>query len=342
MKYILLPFSLIYKIVTGLRNLLFDVNVLKSSGFPVKLISVGNLSVGGTGKTPHVEYLIELLKAENKLAVLSRGYGRKTKGFILASSISNAEQIGDEPFQYYLKYKNEVAIAVGEERAKAIPILLSKHPDASHIILDDAYQHRYVKRDLNILISDFNKPFFKDYILPVGSLRESRKGAKRADVVIVSKCPVDVSSDQRAEHEKKISGYTKEGVPVFFTKYAYSQPVQFAGPEREVSRNVILVTGIANVEYLLKSLQDHFMIKQHHKFSDHYSFKESDVDRILESSLRNPDCSILTTEKDMVRLIKFKNAFVKAPVYYLPIRVDFFEDEKKNRFNEFIKAGLKI
>jgi tetraacyldisaccharide 4'-kinase len=223
LRILLFPITIIYWMVTALRNHLFDINYSRSFQFEPHVINIGNLSVGGSGKTPTVEYLIRLLKDKYVLATLSRGYRRTTKGFRLADQNDNYLSIGDEPFQYYSKFGHQVSVAVGEDRALAIPSILLERDNTQVILLDDAYQHRTVKPDLNILLTEFKKPFTSDYVLPSGRLRESRNGARRADIVLVTKCPeyVDASVQERLAQE--IRKYSGPEVPVFFTRIRSAQ-----------------------------------------------------------------------------------------------------------------------
>lgn len=214
-QILLFPFSALYDAATRLRNHLYDIGTKPVIHFETITVSVGNLAVGGTGKSPMVEYLVRLLKGQYKVATLSRGYGRKTKGFILASEQSTAASIGDEPMQFYRKFGAEVAVAVGEERAIAIPEILFHHSDTEVIILDDAFQHRKVGRDLNILLTAYHSPFFKDHVLPAGRLREARKGAHRADIVVVTKCPPTLDEKDKTSFSQAIREYAQPDVPIF-------------------------------------------------------------------------------------------------------------------------------
>ena len=255
LKLLLSPFAFIYKLATDLRNHLYDIGYRPSIQFDRFVVSVGNLTVGGTGKTPFVELLVRLLSSKYKMAVLSRGYGRKTRGFRMANSQDNAETLGDEPFQYYIKYGNKINVAVGEERALAIPEILFHSDETELIILDDAYQHRAVGRNLNILLSDFNRPFYTDLVLPAGRLRESRKHAQRSDVVIVTKCPHHLDEDAMTAIEKEIRRYGGNKMPVYFTGIKYLEPKRIFG-EMSFSKNVFLFTGIANPSPLENYVKD--------------------------------------------------------------------------------------
>ncbi|MCL4162822.1 UNVERIFIED_CONTAM: hypothetical protein GTU68_021639, partial [Idotea baltica] len=208
---------------------MYDNGSKASMDFDRFVISVGNLTVGGTGKTPFVELLIRALESKYNIAVLSRGYKRKTKGFRLANENDNASSLGDEPFQYYVKYGKKSMVVVGEDRALAIQKIISHNPPNEIVILDDAYQHRRVKPQLNILLNDFNRPFYKDYVLPAGRLRESRKHANRADIIIVTKCPKGLNSMEMEGIERQIKRYSQPQVPIFFTGIKYLKPQRLFG-----------------------------------------------------------------------------------------------------------------
>lgn len=224
-KILLYPLSVLYDAVTRFRNHLYNIRYKPRIHFETMVISVGNLAVGGTGKTPMVEYLIQLLKDQYKLATLSRGYGRKTKGFHFLNQEDTAEKVGDEPLQFFKKFGTEVVITVGEERALAIPEILFHHEETEIILLDDAFQHRKVDRDLNILLTAYASPFFADIILPAGRLREARKEAARADMVVVTKCPENLSETEQQHFKTRIKQYTVPEVPIFFSSIKYEVPV---------------------------------------------------------------------------------------------------------------------
>jgi len=322
--YLLLPFSILYNLITSIRNHLYNINYKPSIHFEIPLIGVGNLSVGGTGKTPMVEYLLERLASKYQLATLSRGYGRKTRGYRLASEKDGADQIGDEPLQIYLKYKNRIAVAVGEERAMAIPFMLAESPGIQAVILDDAFQHRAVSLDLNILLTTYNKPFFKDHLLPAGRLRESRKGAQRADLVVVTKCPDQLSEDYQEQYRYNIQKYAGE-VPVFFSKLKYDKPRALWSENQVFSGPIILVAGIAICEPLKEYCDKNFVVKDSLFFSDHHHYSASDFKAIHDRSGGIP---ILTTEKDMVKWKESPAAAIlhNLPVFYLPVQHSFVKN----------------
>jgi len=332
--YPLLPFSFLYGGITSTRNWLYDRALLSSYQFPVPVINVGNLSVGGTGKTPHIEYLVRILTGK-KIAVLSRGYKRKTTGFILATASESAATLGDEPYQYFKKFP-EIAVAVCEDRVKGINHLLALIPDLQVILLDDAFQHRPVQAHLNILITDYNRLFFQDQLLPAGHLRESRAGAQRADVVVVSKSPAELPSEEAQDLKSKIQLYIKQGVPVYFSHYRYETPVAF-GTGVFCQKKILLLTGIAQPASLLKYLKDTgYEVVKHFNFPDHYAYQQQDIREIYNFAKNTENCSILTTEKDWVKLAApaFQEQIRQMPIFYIPIVVAFSREGEK--FNQLI------
>ncbi len=324
LRIILWPFSLIYGWITALRNHLYDIGYKKSFKFDTPVIGVGNLSVGGNGKTPLVEYLLELLQEKHQVATLSRGYGRNTKGFRLATSDENAGTLGDEPFQIFVKFHQQVTVAVGEERALAIPVILQERPETEVIVLDDAFQHRSVRPHLNILVTDFNRPFFKDFILPAGRLREYRKGASRAQLIVVTKCPQQLDPATQNLYLQKIARYAPQA-KIYFSRMEV-QPIQPLF-EQTITPNItgglILVSGIANPTSLEMLVPNHQRIIKHLRYADHHRYRMADVEkiRIEFSALTDAGAIILTTEKDMVKLRDFREQLIDLPIYYLPIRV---------------------
>lgn len=338
MKWILAPFTLLYYFITAFRNHTYNVGIKKSLRFQVPVISVGNLSVGGTGKSPHIEYLIRLLQDKYQVATLSRGYKRKTKGFFLANQESTALQIGDEPMQFYHKFGKKIQVAVGEQRAIAIPSILQEYSETQVILLDDAYQHRTVKPHFSILLTDYNRLFYQDWVLPSGRLREPRKGANRAETVIVTKCPPNLSEVEQAEIVKNIKQYTSENTPVFFSTIDYQKVVSVFEKKKEISEKVILVTGIAHNEKFIQKVEEDHQILETIAFPDHHQFTEEDCNKILEiyTNYKSQDVSLLTTEKDMMRLLvpMVKEKIFKMPFFYLPIEVRFLKQGEM--FNQLI------
>jgi len=329
LSILLFPFAFLYGLVMGFRNLLYNLGWKKSYSFNPAVISVGNLNVGGTGKTPMIEYLVSLLSSTYSIAILSRGYGRVTHGFMLAEKHDDARTIGDEPFQFYRKYGNQLSVAVCESRVEGITKLMERRPNVQVILLDDAFQHRAVKPLFSILLTDFSKPFFKDHLLPRGRLRESRSGAVRADVLVVTKC-LDVSPEVESQFKSNLHHYAGSK-PVFFSGVVYKTPVAMNGRE-QVIKNMVLVTGIANTQPIVEYVSSHFNLVHHFQFNDHHHYSIEDIKSIQRKA--DPATSILTTEKDLVKLISpdFGQVMDKKLWFYLPIETNFL-----NHGSEFDK-----
>ena len=302
-RIFLYPIALLYGAIVWLRNRMYDTKFFTSIEFSVPVITVGNLSTGGTGKTPHVEYLIRLLQYRFQPATMSRGYKRHTQGFLLADAHTNALRIGDEPMQYHIKFP-ELVVSVAEERMIGIPALLQRRPDVDVIVLDDAYQHRSVKAGMNILITDYSRPFYKDHILPFGSLRESRTAYKRANIIIASKCPTDLSDAQAKEIEEHINPIASQ--QVFFTCIQYDAPFDFVTNEAVnlKDKNIILVCGIARPEPLVEYLKQNAADVHTLTYPDHHYFVTDNLEE-MKAAYNNWDVAnkiIVTTEKDAARL----------------------------------------
>ena len=318
LRKLLFPFAILYGFITSLRNYLYDKGILKSYSFAIPVIAVGNLNVGGTGKTPQIEYLIRLLSPDYKVATLSRGYKRKSDGFVLADSTSNAEILGDEPFQYFKKSPN-IQVAVDADRRNGIEQLLKQNEKPDIILLDDAFQHRKVKAGFYILLTAYDDLFCDDYLLPTGNLRESRIGAKRANVIIVTKCPANINKEEQERIEKAIG----VDVPIFFSRVSYDDKIYSSNDSLDVSKvkliQKMLLAGIAKPKPFFDYLQadtDEIMT-----YPDHHHFKESDI---LTIKSRAIDKIIITTEKDFVRL----DAKILAnQLYYLPIKSNFVTNQ---------------
>ena len=280
MKYLLLPFALIYRCIAVVRNWLFDLGVLKSKAYDVPVIVVGNITVGGTGKTPHVEYLVKMLGAKRRVAVVSRGYGRSTSGFVEVRPESDARSVGDEPLQIKRKFP-DVLVAVDEVRTHAIDHLLAADA-VDTFILDDAFQHRHVLAGLNIVLVDYNRPIFSDLMLPAGRLREPRCGINRANVVLVTKCPKTLTDAERQEFSRKLK--LSSEVPVFFTTFGYGQlvPIGNSPVDAELKGvTVVVATGIARPERLYQHLTDSGAKVVGIKFPDHHFFTTDDIDKVI-------------------------------------------------------------
>ncbi len=302
-RILLYPFALIYGTIVWLRNRLYDAKFFSSIEFSVPVITIGNLSTGGTGKTPHVEYLVRLLQYRYKVATMSRGYKRHTQGFLVADENTNALRIGDEPMQYHIKYP-ELIVSVAEERMIGIPLLIQRRPDVEVVLLDDAYQHRSVKAGLTLLITDYSRPFYTDHILPFGSLRESRSAYKRADLIIVSKCPSDLQAEQANSIIDQIKPLPHQ--QVFFTGINYDRPYDFITHEYITleDKNIILVCGIARPEPLVAFLKSNSADVHTLSYPDHHYFVTPDLEEI-KATYHNWNVTnkiIITTEKDAARL----------------------------------------
>lgn len=339
-----LPISLIYGACVFVRNKLFDWKILKEQRFDIPVIGIGNLSVGGTGKTPHVEYIIDLLKDKYKIATLSRGYGRQTKGFVKGTAKSTYKDIGDEPMQYVGKYP-DIAVAVCEKRVNGIQELLeTDHPDV--IILDDAFQHRYVKPGLNILLTDFFHLYSNDFILPSGSLREFRSASKRADIIVVTKTDPHVSSSMMNEIiAKKLC--VRPHQKLFFSYIKYLRPKSlFTDEPIDVNHvtTIFMVTGIANPYPFQEYLKTHCTEIYPFKFSDHHNFKEKEITDLIDEFNRHlaPNKIMVTTEKDAQRLrVKpFSYLLKDLPIYYVPIQIAFRKVEQPT-FDSIIKEFME-
>jgi len=340
LKLLFFPLSLIYGAIGTIRNTLYAFGFLKSSKFDLPIISIGNLSMGGTGKTPHTEYLINLLKNNTNVATLSRGYLRKTTGFYLADENSSFVDIGDEPFQLYQKHKSTINVAVDAKRVRGVVSLLTSKPNTDLILLDDAFQHRPIEPSLNILLTDYKKPFYNDFVIPAGSLREFRAGYKRADIIIVTKCPKELGVAQRKEITNRIK--PKSHQKIFFSSITYQQlePVFINAMKLSLTKDhqVLLLSGIANVSPLRNHIEASGCELTLFNFADHHRFTSKEIDRIVKTC-SDEKTIIITTEKDAVRLRHdFKNhPLSKMPVYYIPIKISFFDD---TAFNEVIKNHI--
>ena len=332
LRKILFPFAILYGLITAIRNFLFDKGILKSYSFDLPIIAVGNLSVGGTGKTPQIEYLIRLLSGDYKVATLSRGYKRKSEGFVLADANANAEILGDEPFQFFQKFPN-IQVAVDANRKNGIEQLLSKTPKPDVILLDDAYQHRKVKAGFYILLTAYGDIYADDFMLPTGNLRESRSGAQRADVIIVTKCPVDLSLDEQNRIKRFLLRRNDKGVnqELYFSCIAYDDCIYSENSKIEISElqgeAKLLLAGIAKPEPFFSYLKNPNDVCL--TYPDHHHFSENDIQEIL---IKAQDSIIITTEKDYVRL---KGSLPVEQLFYLPIQSSFLS--KGVEFDKKIK-----
>jgi tetraacyldisaccharide 4'-kinase len=332
-RWYLYPFSLGYRTLTGLRNTCYDLGIFKSTKFQTPVINVGNLSVGGSGKSPMVMYLAKSLSKQYRTGVLSRGYGRMSKGYAVTNYESNYKTVGDEAMQLFERFKNRFVIAVSEKRVLGAQKVI-EDMDLDVLILDDALQHRAIKAGLNILMTDFNDPYFKDYLLPAGDLRESRAGSRRADIIMVSKCPDELTDETKQYYISRIR--PERGQKVFFSSIGYDENVY--GREKILPDNnlnyydILLITGIANPKPLLNHLAKFSQRVKHLKFRDHHNFTDGDIKNIVAEYKKLGEYKlILTTEKDFVRLKTFD--YLRDLVYYWPINVVI---DKKEEFNQEI------
>lgn len=329
-RVLLFPIVPIYFLVTWFRNLFYDLGYFKSKSYEFPIIAVGNLSTGGTGKTPMVEYLITTLKDNMQLATLSRGYGRKTKGFLLASDKSTADSIGDEPYQFYNKFKEQVLVAVDEDRQNGISELRKLEHKPGIIILDDAYQHRKVKAGFYILLTSYDHIYTKDWLLPTGDLREPRSAAKRANVIVVTKCPPNLSDNEKQKIKAKLKPLSHQ--KVYFGSIEYSRKVYSETEIKNLSdlKEFTLITGIANPKPLVLYLNQLESSFNHLQFSDHHHFTEQEIIDFEKLD------RILTTEKDFMRLRMHPT--LKEKIFYLPITTKINSpDEFNNQILEFVK-----
>ncbi|EMR02940.1 tetraacyldisaccharide 4'-kinase [Cesiribacter andamanensis] len=299
----LYPLSLLYQGITWSRNQLYERGLLPSVGSDRMLICVGNLSVGGTGKTPMVEELVRLLQPRYPLATLSRGYGRQSKGYRLAGPGDSARTLGDEPYQYYQKWKGTVPVAVGEDRAAAIDRLLADKPETALILLDDAYQHRRVRADLNVLLTSYDLPFWKDWLLPAGRLRESRQGAKRAHVLVITKCPAQLSPQEQEQLRRQAAPYLTKGVPIYFSTIAYEPAVALTPAAAQATLTpqapVMLLSGLAKPAPFEAWVRKHFRLLEHHQYADHHPYTPKELERLQQAYARHASERplLLTSEK---------------------------------------------
>lgn len=346
-RILLFPFALMYWLCIAVRNFLYDRKILRSTSFGLPLVCVGNLSVGGTGKSPMVEYLVGLLKDEYNVATLSRGYKRRTKGYALAGDDSTALEIGDEPMQFHLKFP-DLPVAVGEERLVAIPQLLHDRPATEVIILDDAFQHRAIQAGMNILLTEQQNLFTRDFYLPTGDLRDLKSSYRRAQVIVVTKCRPGLTEEEGRAIRDELR--LQPGQALYFTCIEYGRPYHFSsGKEQALHERseVLLVTGIANPRPLKKMLEEGHNGYTMLQYPDHHIFTIDDWKEIRHKfgEIRTTDKLILTTEKDAVRLLKFREEATDLPLYVIPVRHRFLFGEGpafENGIRTFIQQFKKV
>jgi tetraacyldisaccharide 4'-kinase len=340
-KIILFPFACLYGLATGLRNWLFELGFLPSVKYDLPVIAIGNLSAGGTGKTPHTEYLVRLLSKHFRVAILSRGYKRKTRGFILVSEQHSEPDIGDEPMQYFKKFP-DITLAVDHNRRRGISRILAEKPQTQVILLDDAFQHRYVKPGKSILLTDYHHLYTDDFLLPTGLLRETARGAKRADMIIVTKTPRIFSPITRRQLVKTLK--PKNHQKIYYSYIAYDEPIALNYcknlPKASQKYNyIIMFAGVANsypFQEYLKGLCNELIVIN---FNDHHQYRQGDLEKIAREyeSILSKDKVIFTTEKDAARIDNeiFAQYLDNLPVYYIPIRIRFHECDE-SRFDKMI------
>lgn len=350
----LAPFTVLYSLITYTRNWLYNKGLLKSTSFKTPTISVGNLAVGGTGKTPHVEYLLNLLKKDYNTAVLSRGYKRKSKGFVLASKSSNSVDIGDEPYQIFLK-NPDIVVAVDEKRVHGVSQLCYLYPNLEVILLDDAFQHRQIKPGLSILLTDYSHLFTRDYHLPSGNLRECKSGSERADILIVTKCPSDITVLEMKQIENELNIATHQNL--FFSSYEYGEiSAVFSNSDtrnlkleelRNSNIGILALAGIVHPEVFMKYLDQFSATCEGLFFSDHHSFQEKDIQSVIEkfNNLNSNDSIIIVTEKDAARIESDPKIWqiLKSKLYKLPIKVKILNQEEllKNKIYEYAGSNSR-
>jgi len=327
-KWFLFPLYLIFWLITNVRNSFYELGWLKSSAFDLPIIGVGNITAGGTGKTPHTSYIASLLEDKFNIAILSKGYGRKSKDFQYVELNSNVIQVGDEPLQTKQNFPKQI-VAVDHKRVNGVLKIIEENPETSVVILDDAYQHRSIKIGYNILLVNYNKPIYKDHLLPVGLLRESKKAIERADCVIVTKCPGSLNVKESEEIQKKLNFNGS----VFFSSIIYGDIISLNDENNSINytdfNNALVVTGIADATPLINHLSSKSISQKHLSFSDHYFYQEKDIKHIIQIFNTLEDKSIIiTTEKDAQKLKKY-NDFNQLPIYYLKVKVDFLWNKDK-------------
>ncbi len=342
---LLYPISLLYGLITGFRNFLYDSGILSSVEFHFPVICIGNITVGGTGKTPHTEYIAGLLRENYKVATLSRGYKRKSRNFRIATTSSLVRDIGDEPLQIVRNF-SDVLVTVDRNRVHGVKSIMEADPEIEVIILDDAFQHRRITAGFSVLLSDYERLFVRDHMLPYGNLRENKGNMRRADIILITKCPEDLSAIQRRLIVMEINKSPYQNL--YFTSYRYNRPVPvFESPENSTQPDlsagpgsgIILVTGIANPRPLKEHLQKSYTEIVHLSFPDHHNFSESDMSKISEAynSLTSKTRYLFTTEKDAVRLREITNIAepIRSAFYFIPVGI-YFLNEDKDEFDNLI------
>jgi tetraacyldisaccharide 4'-kinase len=346
-RIVLLPVSILYGLIIRLRNVFYDKKWLRSTSFNFPIICVGNLSVGGTGKSPMIEFLVRHLSPQFKITTLSRGYKRKTKGYVLASEQTTALEIGDEPMQFHKKFP-DIHVAVCEERVVAVPHILQDLPDTELILLDDAFQHRAIKPGFSILLTEYSDLFTRDFFLPTGNLRDEKESYKRANIIVITKCDESLTQEQKDKIINEINPIF--GQQIFFSAIEYGKPYHILNQQQQKifdeNTDVLLVTGIANIRPLKKKLQEQSHGYDQLSYSDHHIYTIDDMHEIESryKKMKGANNMILTTEKDAVRLIKFKEYLIDLPMYVLPVQHKILFNEEINflqRIHQFMDGFNK-
>lgn len=343
LKILLYPLSIIYSIVARIRNLFFDSNISKSKFFNnVTIISIGNITVGGTGKTPHTEYLVGLLKDKYKIAVLSRGYKRKTKDFLYVNQSNTHQEVGDEPLQIATKF-NDIIVAVCANRVEGVK-KIKKENDVDIILLDDAFQHRKIKPKISILLTTYNNPYFRDYFLPVGRLRDNKTEYTRADIIIISKSPYDTKPIERSIWKTDIN--IKPYQELFFSTESYLNLINLFDKNTKIDKNtlanstILILSGIANPSNFINYVKNNYSKKIIQlKFKDHKNFSKKDIEKIINKfiNIKSENKLIITTEKDAMRLKNYNfPENIKQKTFYQPIKIDFLFDSEKKFYNKIL------
>jgi tetraacyldisaccharide 4'-kinase len=321
-KFLLSPIAILYYCATWFRNKMFDNQLLTTFKPSVPTICVGNLAVGGTGKTPMVEYIVNNTDATLQKAILSRGYGRQTRGFLRADLSANASTIGDEPYQFWLKFDKMVNVFVGENRVEAYHKIKHLLPNLELLVLDDGFQHRQITADLNIVLVDYSNRFANDWIMPIGRLREPASGIKRAQVIVVTKCPSQLAESESVGLIAEIRKVANINIPILFSKIEYGNPVQFNGNVSDISASIIIASGLANASKFTEYCEANWSVKKIVEYGDHHNYTDKNIQDLEKWT--DQKYGILVTEKDFVKLIGRFNADIKA--YYLPIKIVFMFD----------------
>lgn len=334
LRRLLYPFSLIFAVIASIRNLLFDMGILESTRYPIPVISIGNITVGGTGKTPLTEFILRNLQETYRCALLSRGYGRNTRGVIMADERATSATIGDEPMQIHSKFE-KVLVAVAEKRQEGMTFLLNNHPAPQVVVLDDAFQHRYVQPGLSIVVMDYTRPIWKDFCLPAGNLREPRRGVNRAQIIVVNKCPENLSQQEAQQIRKRLN--VRKSVRIFFTAIRYGAPVPlkpqnstFATLLERSDCTLLAMAGIGNPEPFYKQMASFQVPIEQLRFPDHHAFSTADLQKMETLCSREGSQKLLvTTEKDAMRLA---SAGLSEPlltkIWYIPIELEFLFNEQ--------------